>query len=52
MRRILIKVWQGTLTPRRALNELVRAGPLLCPEKRNRILELLSAVGEREITVN
>lgn len=52
MKRILIKVWQGKLSPQRAVNELMRAGPLICPEKRQRILDILCATAEKEITVN
>jgi len=51
MRQILVKVWQGTLTPRQALNKLARAGPLL-PDKRKIILDLLSAIEGKEITIN
>ncbi|MFH2004842.1 MAG: hypothetical protein ABIK27_08970 [Bacteroidota bacterium] len=50
-RQTLVRVWQGILTPKRVLNELERTG-LSCLKKRKRILEILSAVKERAITVN
>jgi hypothetical protein len=56
MRRILIDVWQGKLTPGQALNELqdafIRDGPKFkkLRKKENWILAELEALRERAIT--
>jgi len=49
-RQILVKVWQGVLTPEQALKEFIRAGPKLNKEEKVRILDLLLTLSEGEIT--
>jgi len=54
-RQILVRVWQGILTPEQAikeLEELVRAGPKLNKEENVRILKLLLTLEKKQITVN
>lgn len=49
---ILEKVWQNKLTPEQVVN-LMRAGPSsLTREKKEKALEILSALKGREITTN
>jgi len=51
MRKILIKVWQGLLTPRQALRDLRRIGAVLGPNEERGVMDLLLALQERQITV-
>ncbi|MDP3004163.1 MAG: hypothetical protein Q8N43_01500 [Candidatus Azambacteria bacterium] len=48
--QILVKVWQGILTPEQAIRELTRRGPKLNKEEKVRILDLLLSLSLREIT--
>ncbi len=59
MRKILIKVWQGGLSPGQALNllqdEAIRDGPnrrLWPRELDDQVLNILEALREKAITVN
>jgi len=48
--QILVKVWQGILTPGQAIRELTRGGPKLNKEEKVRVLDLLLSLSLREIT--
>ena len=48
--QILVKVWQGILTPEQAIRELTRGGPKLNKEEKVRVLDLLLSLSLREIT--
>lgn len=57
MRKILIKVWQGELSPGQALNllqdEAIRDGPRFwLRELDERVLYILESIREKAITVN
>jgi len=51
-RQILVRVWQGILTPEQAIRELTRGGPKLNKEENVRILKLLLTLEKKQITVN
>ncbi len=48
--QILVKVWQGILTPEQAIRKLTRAGPKLNKKEKASILDLLLSLSFREIT--
>jgi hypothetical protein len=48
--QILVKVWQGILTPEQAIRELTRGGPKLNKEEKVRVLDLLLSLSLRENT--
>ncbi len=52
MRQILVKVWQGLLTPRRALRDLRRVGAVFGLDKERVVIEILTALKDQEIRVN
>ncbi|MDP3734874.1 MAG: hypothetical protein Q8R39_00385 [bacterium] len=52
MRRILIKVWQGELSPKQALKELEKMGFKFAAGKEKRGLEVLTALKKKEVNVN
>lgn len=52
MRQILIHVWQGVLTPRRALRDIRRAGVKLDLYKEKAAAVILSTLALKEISIN